>query len=137
MTVTLAPPARLNAVIEKARQRARRRHHAYLAAAVAAVVGVSVWAILAAAGSGPGSKAPPGFTIVKAQGPVAHAVLSYDTGALRSTDIGPGLDRTAQAAEEIWYDRKSGLWRDVFRIDVKSELSGRCTPSPERLPCGS
>jgi hypothetical protein len=139
MTVTLAPPARLNAVIEKARQRARRRHHAYLAAAVAAVVGVSVWAILAAAGSGPGSKAPPGFTIVKAQGPVAHAVLSYDTGALRSTDVATGLDRPAKTAEEIWYDRKSGLWRDVFRIDgrVKSELSGRCTPSPERLPCGS
>lgn len=139
MTVTLAPPARLNAVIEEARRRARRRRHAYLAAAVAAVVAVSVWAFLAAAGSGPVSKAPPGFTIVKAQGPVAHAVLRYDTGAWRSTDVATGLDRPAKTAEEIWYDRKSGLWRDVFRIDgrVKSELSGRCTPSPERPPCGS
>jgi hypothetical protein len=33
MTVTRAPLDRLNAVIEKARRRARRRRHAYLAAA--------------------------------------------------------------------------------------------------------
>ena len=103
------------------------------------VVAVSVWAILAATGSGPVSKAPTRFTIVNAQGPVAHAVLRYDTGARRSTDVATGQDRPAKTAEEIWYDRKSGLWRDVLRIDgrVKSELAGRCTPSPERLPCGS
>jgi hypothetical protein len=124
-------------LIEKARVRARRRRLAYLVAALALVVALAVWGLLAATG-GPSVKAPPGFTIVKAQGPVAHAVL-YDPGIWRATDVATGLDRPVRAVEELWYDHKSGLWRDVFRIDgrIKSDLSGRCRPSPERLACGS
>jgi len=139
MSMTVAPPAQLNAVIEEARRRARRRRLAYLAAAAAAVVAASVWLILTTAGSGQFSKGPPGFTIAKAQGPVAHAVLKYDTGVWRSTDVVTGLDRSAKATEEVWYDPKSGLWRDIFRIDgrIKNELAGRCEPSAETILCGS
>ena len=124
-------------LIEEARVRARRRRLAYLAAALAAVV-AAVWVLLAVTG-GPSAEAPPGFTIVKPRGPVAHAVLQYGTSSWRTTEVATGVDRPARTVEEVWYDRESGLWRDVFRIDgrVKSDLSGRCRPSPERLPCGS
>jgi hypothetical protein len=126
-------------LIEEARVRARRRRLAYLVAAFAAIVAVAVWGLLAVTGGGSSAKAPPGFTIVKPRGPVAHAVLHYDTSTWRTTDVGTGQDRPARTVEEIWYDRKSGLWRDLFRIDgrVKSDLSGRCRASSERLPCGS
>jgi hypothetical protein len=72
---------------------------------------------------------PPGFTVVKAKGPVTHAVVHE--GAWTSTSLATGRDRPARLTEEVWYDQRSGLWRDVFRIDgrIKSDTAGRCRPS--------
>jgi hypothetical protein len=80
---------------------------------------------------------PPGFTVVKAKGPVAHAVLHE--GARKSTSLATGEDRPAKLTEEVWYEPRTGLWRDIYRIDgrIKYDAAGRCRPSSEQLPCGS
>ena len=127
------------ALIEEARRRAHRRRLAYTAAALACIVAGVLLALLVLTWvrGATGLQSPPGFTVAKARGPVVHAVLEYDQGQWRITDVATGLDRPAKVTEEIWYDHESGLWRDVFRIDgrIKSELAGKCRPSPERLPC--
>jgi len=127
----------LHALIEEARRHARRRRIA--AVLFLALIGGAVWTALAFTGGSAPAKAPPGFVLAKAHGPVAHAVVAYQSSNWRSTDISTGLDRPARVTEEVWYERKTGLWRDVFRVDgrVKSDVAGKCRSSPERLPCGS
>jgi hypothetical protein len=137
---TFAPPAlEPDALIEEARRRARHRRLAFTAAALALLAGAVLLVVLVLAGGRgtAGVKPPPGFTVVNAKGPVAHAVLHE--GAWKSTSLATGEDRPAKLTEEIWYDRRSGLWRDVFRIDgrIKSDIAGRCRATPDRLPCAS
>jgi hypothetical protein len=134
-----APPApNPEALIAEARRRARLRRLWYALAAL--LLGAGLWAIFALTGGGRGSagvQPPPGFMVVKAKGPVAHVVLHQ--GAWKSTSLATGRERPAKRTEEIWYDRRTGLWRDVYRIDgrVISDTAGRCRPSPKQLPCGS
>lgn len=133
----IAPGIGLDPLVEEARRRARRRRLGYLAVALAGLVVAAVWATMALTG-GAAPKAPPGFVFARAQGPIAHAVLESDLG-WRITDLATGRDRPARVTEEIWYDHESGLWRDVYRIDgrIKSELAGKCRPSPGQLPCAA
>jgi hypothetical protein len=143
--VTIAPPQpppdELEALIEEARLRARRRRLASsVAALVVATAAVVVWTILATlSGGDAGKTAPPGFRLVKAQGPVTHAMLDWGSygGTWRITDVAGGQDRPAKVTEDIWYDPRSGLWRDLLRIEgrTKSDLAGRCESSPKQLSC--
>jgi hypothetical protein len=69
-------------------------------------------------------RAPPGFAVVKARGRVAHAVIQYSS-SVRLTSLAR-QDRPTKTIEEVWYDARGGLWRDVVRIDgrVRRDRSG-------------
>jgi hypothetical protein len=144
---TIAPPQpshdEVEALIEEARQRARRRRLITSVAALAvATAAVAVGTIIAMLSSGAGGRtAPAGLRLVKAQGPVTHAVLDWGSygGTWRMIDVAGGQDRLAKFTEEIWYDPRSGLWRDLFRVEgrTKSDLAGRCRPAPKQVPCAS
>jgi hypothetical protein len=128
--------AGVDPLIEEARRRTRRRRFAYIAAC-AGVAGALAWAGVAALG-GSGRTPPRGFVFAQAQGPVAHALIEYQASGWTMIDVATGQQRPASRTEEIWYEPKSGLWRDVYRIDgrTRSEQVGRCRPSPKQLPCG-
>src|SRR5206468_11093207 len=74
---------------------------------------------------------------MKARGRVAHAVIDY-VSSVRLTSL-KGVDRPAKTGEEVWYDARGGLWRDVVRVDgrVRSDRAGICPVSPKELQCGS
>jgi hypothetical protein len=135
--VTLTPRRfGLRAVIEEARNRARRRRLALTAILVVGGAGIAVGVALTG-GSATRVDAPPGFTVVKAKGQVAHAVIEYGSMA-RITSLS-GRDRPAKLTEEVWYDARRGLWRDVVRVDgrVRNDRAGTCAVSrKEERPCG-
>ena len=137
MSMTAAPRRiELRALIEEARRRARQRRLA-LAAVVVAAVGIAAGLTLTG-GSANRVDAPPGFTVVRAKGPVAHAVIEYSR-SVRITSMS-GSDRPAKMTEEVWYDARGGLWRDVIRADgrVRSDRAGTCPVSEkEEPPCGA
>jgi hypothetical protein len=139
--MTVAPAPRgldLDALIDEARRRARLRRMA-LAAAALAVAGLGIGAFALTGGSDSPVPAPPGFTAVKATGPVAHALIESTTN-VRITST-TGQDRPVKMAQEVWYDARGGLWRVVVRVDgrVRSDRAGTCPVSPgsEDLSCGS
>jgi hypothetical protein len=126
----------IDPLIEEARQRARRRRLGSIAAC-ALVAGVLVWALAASIGGT--SRTPPrGFVFAQARGPVDHALIEYRSLGWTTLVLATGERRTALSTEEIWYEPKSGLWRDVYRLDgrTKSEQTGWCRPLPKQSPCG-
>jgi hypothetical protein len=135
--MTVAPVPRgldLNALIEEARRRARRRRMA-LAAAILAAAALGVGSFELTRGSDPLPAAPPGFVAVKARGAVAHAVIEY-ASTVRITSL-TGQDRPGNTTEEIWYDARGGLWRDVVHVDgrLRSDQAARCPVSQRKQPC--
>ena len=80
--------------------------------------------------------APPGFTVVRAQGPVAHVVLDLPANGSTRISLVSGHVRPAHVTEEIWYDQGSGLWRDVYRVDgrARTDAVGKaCLGSAQTL----
>src|ERR1044072_3494076 len=104
--MTVAPVPRgldLDALIDEARRRAGRGRGA-LAAAIPAAAAVGIGSFELTRGSDPPLPAPPGFTAVKARGPVAHAVIEY-VSSVRLTSLS-GHERAADTTEEGWYDAR-------------------------------
>src|SRR5689334_11459676 len=137
--MTVAPVPRgldLDALIDEARRRARLRRVA-LAAATLAAAGLGIGSFALTGGSDPPLPAPPGFTAVKARGPVAHAVIEY-VSSVRLTSLS-GHERAADTTEEVWYDAQGGLWRAVVRVDgrVRSDRAGTCDASSTGAPCAA
>jgi hypothetical protein len=94
------------------------------AAAVFALSAGGIAAGPALTGESANPRAPPGFAVVKARGRVAHAVIQYSS-SVRLTSLAR-QDRPTKTIEEVWYDARGGLWRDVVRIDgrVRRDRSG-------------
>jgi hypothetical protein len=135
--MTVAPAPRgldLDALIDEARRRAWRRRVA-LSAALLAGLAVGIGAFELTRGSEPVLPAPPGFAALKARGPVAHALIEY-VSTVRLTSLS-GQERPASTTEEVWYDARGGLWRDVVRVDgrARSDRAGTCKVSPKAVPC--
>jgi hypothetical protein len=124
MTVTAPPqppqpsPQELEALIQEARRRARRRRLVYAAFALALAIGAAVTiAVLLPGGGGQGTAVPPGYHLVQAKGPVAHARVEQRwRGEPRLVDLATGDTQRVGEVLEIWWDRKSGLDRVVGRI---------------------
>lgn len=136
-TMLSARGIELRALIEEARRRARQRRVALAAALVLAGVGIAAGLTLTG-GSTTRVDAPPGFIVVKAKGQVARAVIQY-TRSVRITSLS-GSERPAKMTEEVWYDERGGLWRDVIRVDgrVRSDRAGTCPAAgKEEPPCGA
>src|ERR1044072_2159814 len=105
--MTVAPVPRgldLDALIDEARRRARLRRVALAAAILAAAPAAGIGSFELPRGSAPPLPAPPGFTAVKARGPVAHAGLEY-VSSVRLTSLS-GHERAADTTEEGWYDAR-------------------------------
>jgi hypothetical protein len=150
MAVMYAPPRpfereELEALIEEARRRTRRRRLAYLLAILLAAGAVgAIWAGLAltAGGGTTAGLAPPGFHLVKARGPVAHLLIETRSVSLTqptSIDLATGRERPARTTSEVWLDRRSGLARVVMRVDGRTQWDqvGTCSPEwtePNCLP---
>jgi hypothetical protein len=121
-TITEAPPEpshdELAALIEEARRRARRRR-LFVAAAVVGVLllaGLVTGLVLALRG-GTGTAVPKGFHLVRARGPVRHALL-HDFGPAGTTIALTGRSaRPVELTREIWWNPGTGLSRTVYRYD--------------------
>lgn len=139
MTVIAAPPRPPQpdpeALIEEARRRARRRR--LISAAVvllALAIGGGTYGIVELTGgpSTAGQAVPPGFTLVKARGPVSHALLEIrgPTPSL-SIDLATGRARKVNVTREVWWDPKGGLARVIERVDGRiaaDSAAQACTP---------
>ena len=121
----VAPPPRppledLEALIEEARRRARRRRFLYAGAiAFALLLAGGIVAVVMLAGGEEGVRAvPPGFHLVKARGPVTHARIQQ-LGRLMPIliDEQTGKTRRPGLTMDVWWDRKSGLDRVVGSVD--------------------
>ena len=137
MTVAPVPRGLDLALIDEARRRARLRRVALAAAILAAAAAAGIGSFELTRGSDPPLPAPPGFTAVKARGPVAHAVIEY-VSSVRLTSLS-GHERAADTTEEVWYDARGGLWRAVVRVDgrVRSDRAGTCDASSTEAPCAA
>jgi tetrahydromethanopterin S-methyltransferase subunit F len=135
MSIT-APPQpnqdELEALIEEARERTRRRRLRNAVAGVAAAaIAVGVVSAFVVVGRGAGTDgAPKGFRLVHARGPVEHAQIEwYSTGQMeqRLVDISTGEQRRAPVVFDVWWDRGRDLFRATARVDgrVQSDVSGR------------
>jgi hypothetical protein len=147
MAVMFAPPkpfehAELEALIEEARRRTRRRRLAYILGILLAAVTIGgIWAGLAlTAGDGTtAGSAPPGFHLVKARGPVTHLLIETRDVSLpqpTTIDLATGRERPAKTTTEVWLDRRSGLTREVVRVDGRIQTDGVATCDAE-WPAGS
>src|SRR5215210_2651955 len=125
MTVVEAPqrpqPSQdeLEALIEEARRRARRRR-LLLGGAVVAVLGAAGLAIglVLASRGGEGTAVPRGFHLVRARGPVQHALVeTVVPPAAQTLDLATGREHRARETQEVWWDPKSGLTRTRARQD--------------------
>src|ERR1043166_5126232 len=124
--MTVAPVPRgldVDALIDEARRRARLRRVA-LAAALLAGAAVGIGSFELTRGAAPPLPAPPGFTAVKARGPVAHAVIEY-VSSVRLTSLS-GHERAADTTEEVWVDGR-----------VRSDRAGTCDASSTEAPCAA
>jgi hypothetical protein len=118
-------PDELEALIEEARRRARRRRLAYLSAAVLTIgAGAGIAAIVFFTGGSSRSRAVPrGYHLVQARGPVAHArierQLPHDPKVI---DLASGRERPVVVTLEVWWDRRSGLERVVGSNDGRAQF---------------
>lgn len=136
MTVVETPPQRqpsqdeLEALIEEARQRARRRRLAYFGGglAVAVAVGVALVLVVLLRG-GSGTAVPKGFVLVHARGPVQHFLVEDLGGSTKTLDLATGRARPTRVTQELWYDTRLGMSRTDYRQD------GRLTASWSEQNC--
>jgi hypothetical protein len=143
MTVVETPPQRklsqdeLEALIEEARRRTRRRRLVVAASVVgvllagAAVIG---GVVLGRGGSANHVAVPPGYHLVQAKGPVAHATITeYPPTRSRVVDLASGNERSAPLVLEVWWDRRSGFDRVVGRVDgrVQFDSVGQTCQGPD------
>jgi hypothetical protein len=114
MSAPVAPPQRsadeLEALIEEARRRARRRRVGRIrAAALAVILAAGVLAGLSAlkviGGSG-GTTNPRGVHVVRSRGPVEHWLIqTWQLPQPTTIDLETGEQRAAATTTEIWLDR--------------------------------
>jgi hypothetical protein len=129
VTVVEAPPPQqpspdeLEALIEEARQRARRRRLLVGAAVLSAicVAGLIVGLVLALRG-GTGTAVPRGFHLVRARGPVQHLVLEDLLRPPTTIDLATGKTGRARSTQELWWNEGSGFARIVYRHDGRVVL---------------
>ena len=107
------------ALIEEARRRTLRRRLKYAAAGLAAllVAGAIYSGLELTSGLPPTHAVPQGFHVVTAEGPVSHAVMRNFPLSYQVVDLRTGRARPATQETEVWWDRKSGLNRQVTRLD--------------------
>jgi hypothetical protein len=121
-TIVEAPPEpshdELEALIEEARRRARRRRLLIGGAIAAALlVGGVVTGLVLALSGGTSTAVPKGFRLVRARGPVRHALL-HDLGPAGTTiAVASGSARPIDETREIWWNPGTGLYRTVYRYD--------------------
>jgi hypothetical protein len=111
-------PQELEALIEEARRRARRRR-LLLGGGVVAVLGaagLAVGLVLASRG-GKGTPLPRGYHLVRAGGPVQHALLEDLRHTSTTIDVASGKARATRVTQEIWWDGRSGFARTVYWQD--------------------
>jgi hypothetical protein len=124
VTVVETPPRpkpsqeELEALIEEARQRARRRRLIVGGAVVSTlcVVGLVVGLVLSLRG-GTGTAVPRGFHVVRARGPVQHLLLEDLLRRPPTIDVATGDARRSRATQELWWNEGSGFVRTVYRQD--------------------
>jgi hypothetical protein len=125
VTVVETPPRpqpsqdELEALNEEARRRARRRRLAYLAAAVALVVaaGAAGAIVVLTRDAGSGTAVPEGFRVVRARGPVQHALLETLPSGYTTLDLATGRAHPTRGTQEIWWDPRLGIAREDYRQD--------------------
>jgi hypothetical protein len=153
MTIVESPPQapsqdELQALIEEARLRARRRRLAIGGAVVAALAAASTLTVLlwpTSRSEGVGLRK--GFHAVQGRGPVQHALLEDMRPRMRTVDLASGRRRPTRLTHEIWWDPRSGLSRTLDRADgvaVADVVQQKCfgtapqrvciAPSPFDLP---
>jgi hypothetical protein len=122
VTVVETPPQRqpsqdeLEALIEEARQRARRRRLIVGGAVVSVLcVTVLVVALALVLRGGTSTGAPQGFHVVRARGPVEHLLLENLLARPTTIDLATGDAGHARATQELWWDKGSGFTRTVYR----------------------
>jgi hypothetical protein len=125
----------VDAVIEEARRRAKRRRLALAGLVALLVAGGGIWAGLALTGgsSAPAVIPPPGYHLVQARGPVGH--LLDETRTLPSplsVDVSTGEARPVRTSVETWFDSQGGLLRMVRRVDGRVQSDD---VQPCRKPC--
>src|SRR4029453_18212699 len=130
------PSQELEALIEEARRRARRRRLISAASAAAVLVTGAVVAAVVFTHGGGGSHVavPPGYHLVQAKGPVAHATITeYPLTRSRVVDLATGNERSAPLVLEVWWDRRSGFDRVVGRVDrrVQFDTVGQTCKGPD------
>jgi hypothetical protein len=130
-------PGELEALIEEARRRTRRRRLIIAASVVAVLLaGAAVFGgvVLARGGGGNQVAVPPGYHLVQARGPVAHATITeYPPMRSRVVDVASGNERSAPLVLEVWWDRRSGFDRVVGRVDgrVQFDTVGQTCQGPD------
>src|ERR671939_96361 len=93
----------LHALIEEARRRARRRRWTY-AGLLALLAGAGIWGGLALRSGGgaiPAPPARPGYQLVRARGPVQHALVK---GSFHSGLNGYPVGKAAKVRLQVWFD---------------------------------
>jgi hypothetical protein len=124
----------LHALIEEARRRARRRRWMY-AGLLALLAGAGIWGGLALTnGSGaiPAPPAPPGYHLVRARGPVQHALVK---GSFHSGLNGYPVGKAAKVQLQVWFDREAGLIRERGRwANVRVRDEARRCACPYAFP---
>jgi hypothetical protein len=144
VTVVETPPQRqpsqdeLEALIEEARQRARRRRLAYFGGglAVALAVGIALLLVVLLRG-GSGTAVPKGFVLVHARGPVLHARLEDLNAYIKTVALADGSVKPTRVTREVWWNESTGLYRTVYRYDgvVIGDLVQDGCLTPNRRIC--
>ena len=124
MTVVETPPHQqpsqdeLEALIEEARRRTRRRRLAYIGGAlgVALAVGVAL-VIVGLVRGGSGTAVPKGFVAVHSRGPVLHARLEDLNAYVKTVALADGSVKPTRVTREVWWNKSTGLYRTVYRYD--------------------
>lgn len=124
MTVVETPPQRqpsqdeLEALIEEARRRTRRRRLAYIGGALGVALAVGVALIIGGlVRGGSGTAVPKGFVAVHARGPVLHARLEDLNAYIKTVALADGSVKPTRVTREVWWNESTGLYRTVYRYD--------------------
>jgi hypothetical protein len=144
VTVVETPPQRepsqdeLEALIEEARRRTRRRRLAYIGGAlgVALAVGVAlIIVVLMRVGSG--TAVPKGFVALHSRGPVLHARLEDLNAQVKTVALADGSVKPTRVTREVWWNESTGLYRTVYRYDgvVIGDLVQDGCITPNRRIC--